>query len=229
MGVRVCVCSWGMTGDCVASGSAQATSPTIDPRAQCECRPQPQHPVGPARRASDRNRRHPALRSGAAAAGAADHRDHPLAAGRVGDITAPLVSGAPASLDVSIPCSAIATPRRRPVVWVFATNPPNGIDASRNGLFVRPPPTASSWRSATPSPRWRHGRRSRPAPARCCTSGPIRVRWARTSSVSRSYRNGSADKKPQVTGVFTDLKVPAQQGLRPVSTSTPGSSPARRH
>ena len=56
--------------------------------------------------------------------------------GTVGDITAPLVSGAPEALDVSIPCSAIAT---LPAAgWlVFATNPADGIDAARNGLFIR--------------------------------------------------------------------------------------------
>ena len=56
--------------------------------------------------------------------------------GQVGNITAPLVSGAPASLDISIPCSAIASlPPAGGLV--FATNPADGIDASRNGLFVR--------------------------------------------------------------------------------------------
>lgn len=34
-----------------------------------------------------------------------------------------------------------------------------------------------------------------------------------------------AEKKPQVGGIFTDLKVPAARGCRPASTSTPDSSP----
>ncbi|MCH9721815.1 MAG: arabinosyltransferase, partial [Actinomycetia bacterium] len=56
--------------------------------------------------------------------------------GTVGDVTAPLVSGAPAALDASIPCSAIATlPADGGVA--FSTNPADGIDASANGLFVR--------------------------------------------------------------------------------------------
>ena len=54
----------------------------------------------------------------------------------IGDITAPLVSGAPESLDVSIPCTLIDTlPAGGGVV--FSTNPADGIDAARNGLFVR--------------------------------------------------------------------------------------------
>ena len=56
--------------------------------------------------------------------------------GSVGDITAPLVSGAPLSLDVSIPCTVVDTlPPSGGVV--FSTNPAAGIDAARNGLFVR--------------------------------------------------------------------------------------------
>ncbi len=58
----------------------------------------------------------------------------PSPGGMVGNITAPLVSGAPEALEVSIPCSAIAS---LPAAGglVFATNPPDGIDASRNGLY----------------------------------------------------------------------------------------------
>ncbi len=56
--------------------------------------------------------------------------------GLITDITAPLVSGAPLAMDVSIPCQAIAT---LPAAGglVFSTIPPAGIAASRNGLFVR--------------------------------------------------------------------------------------------
>ena len=51
--------------------------------------------------------------------------------GRVGNVTAPLVSGAPQSLEASIPCTAVAS---LPAAGglVFGTNPPDGIDASRN-------------------------------------------------------------------------------------------------
>ncbi|MGV1006452.1 MAG: arabinosyltransferase domain-containing protein, partial [Candidatus Nanopelagicales bacterium] len=133
--------------------------------------------------------------------------------GQVGDITAPLVSGAPASLDVSIPCAAIATlPPAGGLV--FATNPANGIDASRNGLFVRA--TADSvfvaFRDTVAAV----------APRAAVASGACTVlnAWANPGAVGATFvgipgATGTlpADKKPQVTGVFTDLKVPAQQGL----------------
>ena len=56
--------------------------------------------------------------------------------GFVSDVTAPLVSGAPRAIDVTIPCQAVST---LPAAGglVFSTIPPAGIDASRNGLFVR--------------------------------------------------------------------------------------------
>src|ERR1700753_3391648 len=55
--------------------------------------------------------------------------------GHVSDITAPLVSGAPRALDISIPCSAIATlpPGGGLVV---STLPASGVDAGKNGLFA---------------------------------------------------------------------------------------------
>ena len=81
-----------------------------------------------------------ALRADAAAARQADHRDHPGRRARrrrlVTDVTAPLVSGAPQALDVTIPCQAVANAARRGGV-VFSTIPDDGIDAGRNGLFVR--------------------------------------------------------------------------------------------
>ncbi|KKB96987.1 hypothetical protein WU83_31910, partial [Mycobacterium nebraskense] len=56
--------------------------------------------------------------------------------GHVTQITAPLVSGAPRALDISIPCAAIATlpPSGGLVV---STLPAGGIDAGKDGLFVR--------------------------------------------------------------------------------------------
>ena len=55
--------------------------------------------------------------------------------GLISDVTAPLVSGAPQALDVSIPCRSIAT---LPAAGglVFSTIPPAGIAATKNGLFV---------------------------------------------------------------------------------------------
>ncbi|MDD4866781.1 MAG: arabinosyltransferase, partial [Mycobacterium sp.] len=56
--------------------------------------------------------------------------------GNVRQVTAPLVSGAPRSLDISIPCPAMATlpPAGGLVV---STLPADGVDAGKNGLFVR--------------------------------------------------------------------------------------------
>ena len=133
--------------------------------------------------------------------------------GTVGDITAPLVSGAPAALDVSIPCSAIATlPPAGGVV--FSTNPAEGIDAARNGLFVRA--NADSVLVAFRDTVAAVAPRAAVASGAC---SEVRV-WANPGAVGGDFVGipGAAgtlspDKKPQVTGVFTDLKVPAQPGL----------------
>ncbi|MGC2343490.1 MAG: arabinosyltransferase, partial [Mycobacterium sp.] len=56
--------------------------------------------------------------------------------GHITDITAPLVSGAPRALDISIPCSAIATlPADGGLV--VSTLPANGFETGKSGLFVR--------------------------------------------------------------------------------------------
>jgi len=133
--------------------------------------------------------------------------------GTVGDITAPLVSGAPAALDVSIPCSAIATlPPAGGVA--FSTNPADGIDASANGLFVRAntESVVVAFRDTVAAV----------APRAAVVSGEcseVRV-WANPAQVGGDFVGipGAAgtlspDKKPQVTGVFTDLKVQPQPGL----------------
>ena len=133
--------------------------------------------------------------------------------GLVGNITAPLVSGAPEALDVSIPCSAIAT---LPPVGglVFATNPPDGIDASRNGLFVRANSDSVfvAFRDKVAAVASRKAVNS----GSCST---LRA-WANPGAVGADFvgipgASGTLapDKKPQVTGVFTELKVPVQQGL----------------
>src|ERR1700743_3542375 len=58
------------------------------------------------------------------------------AAGHIADITAPLVSGAPRALDISIPCGAIATlPADGGLV--VSTLPVNGFETGKSGLFVR--------------------------------------------------------------------------------------------
>ncbi|MEZ0052765.1 arabinosyltransferase A [Mycobacterium sp. MAA66] len=137
----------------------------------------------------------------------------PGASGNVSDVTAPLVSGAPLALDVSIPCSAIAT---LPAAGglVFSTIPPDGIDASRNGLFVRA--NADSVVVAFRDSVAAVAPRAAIAAGKC--SG-LHV-WATNAGVGADFiglpgasGTGTVEKKPQVAGVFTDLKVPAQPGL----------------
>jgi arabinosyltransferase A len=134
--------------------------------------------------------------------------------GPVGDITAPLVSGAPRALDVSIPCPVIAT---LPATGglVLSTIPSKApVDATKNGLFVR----ASSdfvvvaFRDSVVAVA------PRPAiAAGACSTLHI---WANTSGVGAAFVGipGAAgtlpiEKKPQVAGLFTDLKAPPQPGL----------------
>ena len=126
----------------------------------------------------------------------------------VSDITAPLVSGAPRALDVSIPCSAVATlPADGGLV--FSTNPPGGIDASRNGLFVRayPDTVVVAFRDtvAAVAPR---------ADVEAGACSALRL-WADVGQVGADFigipgATGTLapEKRPQVTGVFTELDVP---------------------
>ncbi len=133
--------------------------------------------------------------------------------GLVTDVTAPLVSGAPLALDVSIPCQAIAT---LPAAGglVFSTVPAGGIDASRNGLFVRAnaDTVVVAFRDtvAAVAPR-------AAVAAGGCSALHI---WANTGGVGADFvglpgANGTVtpEKKPQVAGVFTELKVAAQPDL----------------
>ncbi len=133
--------------------------------------------------------------------------------GLITDITAPLVSGAPLALDISIPCQAIATlPETGGLV--VSTVPPGGIDASRNGLFVRATADVvvvavrDSVAAVAPRPVVEAG---------ACSTLHL---WANPGEVGADFigipgATGtlSAEKKPQVAGVFTDLKVAAQTGL----------------
>ena len=123
------------------------------------------------------------------------------------------MSGAPQALDVSIPCRAIAT---LPAAGglVFSTVPPGGIDASRNGLFVRANADVvvvafrDSVAAVAPRPAVAAG---------ACSTLHI---WADVGGVGADFvgipgATGTlaAEKKPQVAGVFTDLEVAAQPGL----------------
>jgi arabinosyltransferase A len=133
--------------------------------------------------------------------------------GLITDVTAPLVSGAPLALDVSIPCQAIAT---LPAAGglVFSTIPAAGIDASRNGLFVRADATSVvvAFRDTVAAV----------APRQAVASGGCSALhiWADVGGVGADFVGipGAtgvlpADKKPQVAGIFTELQVAAQPGL----------------
>ncbi len=133
--------------------------------------------------------------------------------GHVSDITAPLVSGAPRALDISIPCSAIATlPADGGLV--VSTLPANGFEAGKAGLFVRANKTTVvvAFRDsvATVAPR-------SAVAAGTCSALHI---WADTGVAGADFIGipGAAgtlapEKKPAVGGIFTDLTVPAQPGL----------------
>jgi arabinosyltransferase A len=123
------------------------------------------------------------------------------------------VSGAPQSLDLSIPCQTIAT---LPAAGglVVSTVPPGGIDASRNGLFVRASDNVVvvAFRDSVAAV----------ADRKAVTSGACNTLhiWANAGGVGADFvgipgaaGNLPAEKKPQVAGVFTDLKVAPQPGL----------------
>ncbi len=135
------------------------------------------------------------------------------ASGNVDQVTAPLVSGAPRALDISIPCSAIATlPAEGGLV--VSTLPTNGVDAGKNGLFVRAnkDTIVVAFRDTQAAVAQRAA-----VAAGGCTVLHI---WANAGGVGADFvgipgaaETLSAEKKPQVGGIFTDLKVPAQPGL----------------
>ncbi|MFZ0905343.1 MAG: arabinosyltransferase domain-containing protein [Mycobacterium sp.] len=136
-----------------------------------------------------------------------------LADGHVTDITAPLMAGAPRALDISIPCAAIATlPADGGLV--LSTLPVNGFETGKHGLFVRAnkDKVAVAFRDSEAA----HAARS------AVTSGACSVLhiWADAGVAGADFVGipGAAgtlppEKKPQVGGIFTDLKVPAQPGL----------------
>ncbi|BBY45134.1 arabinosyltransferase domain-containing protein [Mycolicibacterium celeriflavum] len=137
--------------------------------------------------------------------------------GFVTDITAPLVSGAPQSLDISIPCRAVATlPEAGGLV--LSTVPPGGIDASRNGLFVRATKdlVVVAFRDSVAAVAPRAAMESDAGAGACST---LHI-WANPGQVGADFVGlpGAAgtlppEEKPQVAGIFTDLKVAAQDGL----------------
>ncbi|CAN3131416.1 putative arabinosyltransferase A [Mycobacterium sp. smrl_JER01] len=134
--------------------------------------------------------------------------------GFVGDITAPLVSGAPRALEVTIPCAAVATLPDDDGV-VFSTIPAGGIDAGRNGLFVRANAdvvyVAFRDTVAAVAPR---------ADVESGACSELRI-WADVGAVGADFvgipgaaGTLAADKRPQVAGVFTELEATPDSGVR---------------
>jgi arabinosyltransferase A len=133
--------------------------------------------------------------------------------GHVTQITAPLVSGAPRALDISIPCSAIATlPADGGLV--LSTLPVGGVDTGKNGLFVRADQNAIvvAFRDTVAAV----AQRSAVAAGGCSV---LHI-WADAGVAGADFvgipgASGMlpSEKKPQVGGIFTDMKVPAQPGL----------------
>ena len=133
--------------------------------------------------------------------------------GHVTQITAPLVSGAPRALDISIPCSAMATlPPDGGLV--LSTLPTGGVDAGKGGLFVRANKDVIvvAFRDSVAAV----AQRSAVAAGACSV---LRIRadvgdaGADFVGIPGAAGNLPSEKKPQVGGIFTDLKVPAQPGL----------------
>ncbi len=133
--------------------------------------------------------------------------------GHVTQVTAPLVSGAPRALDISVPCAAIATlPAGGGLV--ISTLPTGGVDAGKNGLFVRADKDSVvvAFRDTVAAVA--------PRPAVAGGACSVLHAWADAGGTGAEFvgipgASGrlSTDKKPQVGGIFTDLKVPAQPGL----------------
>ena len=136
-----------------------------------------------------------------------------LTDGHVTDITAPLVSGAPRALDISIPCAAIATlPADGGLV--LSTLPVNGFETSKAGLFVRANKDAVvvAFRDTVAAVASRSA-----VSAGACSVLHV---WADVGGAGADFvgvpgATGklAPEKKPAVGGIFTDLKVPPQPGL----------------
>ncbi len=132
--------------------------------------------------------------------------------GNISSVTAPLVSGAPSSLDAVIPCQAVATlPTEGGLV--FSTIPPGGIDAGSNGLFVRAyeDRVIVAFRDSVAAV----------APRDAVESGGCSTihLWADIGAVGADFvgipgamGTLAAENRPQIAGIFTELEVPASSG-----------------
>ena len=130
-----------------------------------------------------------------------------LTDGHVTDVTAPLVSGAPRALDISIPCAAIATlPADGGLV--VSTLPVSGFETGKNGLFVRAnkDTVTAAFRDSVAAA----------APRTAIADGRCSVLhlWADAGGAGADFAGipGATgtlapEKKPAVGGIFTDLRV----------------------
>lgn len=138
-------------------------------------------------------------------------------AGRLGNVTAPLITLTPVSLTATVPCAVVQqTPADGGLI--FGTIPPDGKDAGLNGLFV----TVSKDRVDVLVRNVVVATVARSEATRCS-------RIDITSSLDGTFatfvglpgpdgadrRTGYPDPnlRPQIVGVFTDLSGPAPSGL----------------
>jgi arabinosyltransferase A len=133
--------------------------------------------------------------------------------GNISSVTAPLVSGAPRALDVVIPCQTVASlPADGGLV--LSTIPPGGIDAGRNGLFVRAyaDTVVVAFRDSVAAV----------APRDAVESGACSILhlWADFGAVGADFAgipgaSGTlaAEKRPQVAGLFSELEVSTDSGV----------------
>ncbi|BBZ25266.1 arabinosyltransferase domain-containing protein [Mycolicibacter hiberniae] len=131
--------------------------------------------------------------------------------GYVSDVTAPLVSGAPRSLDITIPCSAIATLGANGGL-VLSTVPAGGVDATAHGLFVRANKT-------TVTAAYRDHVAAAAARDKLGDCSELHL-WADAGGVGADFvgipgASGQlpGENKPQIGGIFTELEVGPQPGL----------------
>ncbi|MFI1914776.1 arabinosyltransferase domain-containing protein [Nocardia sp. NPDC020380] len=140
--------------------------------------------------------------------------------GTLGNVQAPLMSQVPIDLNVSIPCSAIdqVDPRGG---MLLATAPPQGTGADLQALFVRVSgdsvdvldrnaPVASAPRSEMAGC------------SRIVITSDITKTYAHFEGLTRTLPDGTVapldgtlngDLRPQVVGVFTDMKGAVPEGL----------------
>ena len=149
--------------------------------------------------------------------------------GMISDITAPLVSGAPQALDITIPCQAIATlPAEGGLA--LSTVPREANDATKGGLFVRA--TADTVFVAFRDTVAAAAPRPAVAAGNCST---LHI-WANVGQVGADFVGipgaaGTLERRrrsPRSPASSPTSRSPPSRACRRASMSTPGSSPHRR-